>query len=256
MKEKIIVALRHLWTFVPLGGSLPEDVWRKRHHFMLGLTWFHAVVIALVGPVLGYSRELSLEALFRDGTVLHTIGEGLIVAFFALLATWPGSSRAFQATAVGFGLMSASAIFVHLSGGYIEFHFHFFVMLVFLALYQDWIPYILAIVYVVIHHGVVGVWWPEEVYNHTSAINAPWTWAGIHAAFVVWSAIGGVVAWRFNETVLARTRLILESAGEGIYGLDLDGRVTFVNPAAARMLGWVSRNCLARARTIFCTMRG
>lgn len=32
--------------------------------------------------------------------------------------------------------------------------------------------------------------------------------------------------------------LILNSAGEGIYGLDLDGRTTFVNPAAAKMLGY------------------
>jgi PAS domain S-box-containing protein len=35
-----------------------------------------------------------------------------------------------------------------------------------------------------------------------------------------------------------RHRLILDSAGEGIYGIDLTGRTTFVNPAAARMLGW------------------
>ena len=28
------------------------------------------------------------------------------------------------------------------------------------------------------------------------------------------------------------------SAGEGIYGIDLEGRTTFVNPAAAHMLGW------------------
>jgi len=35
-----------------------------------------------------------------------------------------------------------------------------------------------------------------------------------------------------------RHRLILDSAGEGIYGVDLEGRTTFVNPAAARMLGW------------------
>jgi PAS domain S-box-containing protein len=35
-----------------------------------------------------------------------------------------------------------------------------------------------------------------------------------------------------------RARMLLESAGEGIYGLDLDGRTTFVNPAAARMLGY------------------
>jgi PAS domain S-box-containing protein len=33
------------------------------------------------------------------------------------------------------------------------------------------------------------------------------------------------------------SRLILESAGEGIFGTDADGRLTFVNPAAARMLG-------------------
>jgi len=35
-----------------------------------------------------------------------------------------------------------------------------------------------------------------------------------------------------------RARLLLESAGEGIYGVDLTGHTTFVNPAAARMLGF------------------
>ncbi|HEY5864525.1 MAG TPA: response regulator [Candidatus Tectomicrobia bacterium] len=35
-----------------------------------------------------------------------------------------------------------------------------------------------------------------------------------------------------------RHKLILDSAGEGIYGVDREGRTTFVNPAAARMLGW------------------
>jgi diguanylate cyclase (GGDEF)-like protein/PAS domain S-box-containing protein len=35
-----------------------------------------------------------------------------------------------------------------------------------------------------------------------------------------------------------QNELILNSAGEGIYGLDLEGRLTFINPIAARMLGW------------------
>ena len=35
-----------------------------------------------------------------------------------------------------------------------------------------------------------------------------------------------------------RNALILEAAGEGIFGLDRDGRITFVNPAAARLTGW------------------
>jgi PAS domain S-box-containing protein len=229
---------RRLWSLLPAGGSLPADVWYKRHRFLLGLTWFHAIVIALVGPVVGYSWELGFRALLHDGTVLHTIGEGSIVAVFALLASWKGFRRTIRASLVGFGLISSSAILVHLSGGYIELHFHFFVMLVFLALYQDWVPYGLAFLYIAIHHGVVGVIWPTEVYNHPAAINAPWTWAAIHAFFVLCSCVGSVIAWRFTEAATAQTKLILDSAGEGIYGVDLDGRATFVNPAAAKMLGY------------------
>lgn len=33
-------------------------------------------------------------------------------------------------------------------------------------------------------------------------------------------------------------QLLLTSAGEGIVGLDLDGKITFANPAGAAMLGW------------------
>jgi two-component system, sensor histidine kinase and response regulator len=35
-----------------------------------------------------------------------------------------------------------------------------------------------------------------------------------------------------------RTRLILESAGEGIFGINTEGRISFVNPAACRLLGY------------------
>ncbi len=38
--------------------------------------------------------------------------------------------------------------------------------------------------------------------------------------------------------VLAQEQLILDAAGEGIYGLDADGRITFGNAAAAEILGW------------------
>ena len=47
---------------------------------------------------------------------------------------------------------------------------------------------------------------------------------------------------RSTEEAIDRLRhqneLILNAAGEGIYGLDLDGKITFVNPAAARMIEW------------------
>ncbi|MFA4970407.1 MAG: diguanylate cyclase, partial [Sulfuritalea sp.] len=41
-----------------------------------------------------------------------------------------------------------------------------------------------------------------------------------------------------------RLRLLLNSTGEAIYGIDLDGRCTFCNPSGLRMLGWGSEDDL------------
>ena len=52
----------------------------------------------------------------------------------------------------------------------------------------------------------------------------------------------GKVGWQRVEQVFERiekqNQLILSAAGEGIYGLDAEGKTTFVNPAAERILGW------------------
>ena len=42
----------------------------------------------------------------------------------------------------------------------------------------------------------------------------------------------------YNPAGMDLLKLILESAGEGVYGLDTEGRTTFVNPAACRLLGF------------------
>ena len=43
-----------------------------------------------------------------------------------------------------------------------------------------------------------------------------------------------------------QNELILSSAGEGIYGVDLNGNTTFINPAAAKMLGWKVEDLLGK----------
>ena len=45
----------------------------------------------------------------------------------------------------------------------------------------------------------------------------------------------------------ADNRMILEAAGEGIYGLDCDGNTTFVNPSAATMLGYSSAELIGQS---------
>jgi signal transduction histidine kinase len=254
--------LTKLRSIFPDGGSLPEDIWQKRYSFLLGLAWLHAAMIAGIGPLLGYEWEFSTGALFRDGTVLHTFFEGAVVALFAALGSIKRIRRTFGATAVAIALMTASATLVHLSGGYIEVHFHFFVMVTFLALLQDWIPFILAIAYVGMHHGIVGALDPTEVFNHPAAIAAPWTWAGIHAFFILWSAVGSVIAWRFNEKALSKIKkqaVELEEANRlqadftAMIAHDLRGPISSVintaelmqegvfGPISAEQMEWLSR---------------
>ena len=54
-------------------------------------------------------------------------------------------------------------------------------------------------------------------------------------------------AERHLNQAYADNRMILEAAGEGIYGLDCDGNTTFVNPSAATMLGYSSEELIGQS---------
>lgn len=43
-----------------------------------------------------------------------------------------------------------------------------------------------------------------------------------------------------------RLTLLLESTGEGMFGIDMEGRCTFINRAAALTLGWRTEEVLGR----------
>ena len=210
---------------LPEGRRLPEEVWQLRHRVILSLLWAHAVGIAVWAGI----QDFRLEHILLDGGV---------VALAALLAGFSRLPRKVRSSVACVGLVTSSGILVHLSGGFIELHFHFFVMVGLMALYQDWVPFLLAIVYVVIHHGTVGVLNPASVYNHPGAWARPWLWAGIHGAFVTAMSVVSLIGWRLNESADARFESILNSVGEGIIGVDLKGHTTFVNTATLTMGDW------------------
>src|SRR5688572_8939109 len=110
---------------LPEGRPLPEAIWQARHRGILILLWLHAIGITAFGLLAGFG-------------FIHSATEGSVVAVATLFASRAHSSRRVRAGAASLGLLTASAILVHLSGGYIEMHFHFFVALIIIALYQDW----------------------------------------------------------------------------------------------------------------------
>ncbi len=60
----------------------------------------------------------------------------------------------------------------------------------------------------------------------------------------------GLERWKSIESVFSeferQNQLILNAAGEGIYGVDTEGNTTFVNAAAERMLGWKADDLIGR----------
>jgi len=49
------------------------------------------------------------------------------------------------------------------------------------------------------------------------------------------------------EALRRQHQLILNAVGEGVYGLDLNGNVTFVNPAAAAMIDWDMEDLIGKS---------
>ena len=178
---------------LPKGQTLPEELWGVRHRGVVVLLWVHAAVIPVYALLNGYS-------------LLHSIAETSVVPLTAAVALWPGLNRRARTAVASLGLLTCSAVLVHLSGGLIEMHFHFFVMVAVVALYQDWIPFLAAVGYVFVHHGLIGAIAPESVFAHLAGRTDPWVWAGIHAFFILGISAACLVTWRLNESILDERR--------------------------------------------------
>ena len=152
--------------------------------------WLHAVGLPAFGLLTAHHVQLGF-------------GGGVILAVLAIVATVSHVARRFRAAIATCGLILSSALLVHLSGGFIESHFHFFVMMTVIVLYQDWMPFLLALISVIVDHGVIGTLAPTLVYNHMGAQQHPWTWALIHGGFILAECAALLVYWRVNETIQA-----------------------------------------------------
>jgi signal transduction histidine kinase len=177
--ERITAAL-------PTGRSLPDELFASRHRALVRVLWLHVVFLPVVA--LGYSAPL-----------WHAGLEGAIIGAFAGLA-WltRKSSRRLQATVGAMGLLTCSAVLVHITGGLIEAHFHFFVVVTALSLYEDWVVFGLSIAYVLLHHGIGSAAVGEDVFAHTSM---PWKWAAIHALFILALCVANIAVWHSSERV-------------------------------------------------------
>jgi PAS domain S-box-containing protein len=210
--------------------------------FLLMLEWLAAIVTAVV-----------LSPTAWEGTISHIhihvftalfIGSLISSVPIYLALQHPGLALTRHTIAVA--QMMYSALFIHLSGGRIETHFHVFGSLALLAIYRDWRVLLTATVVATLDHFVRGQYWPQSVYGVSSVTN--WRWVE-HAAWVVFediflmrSCIENTAEMRgiavrqaqleqMNEVKAQerRFRTLCDLSPVGIFQTDNTGRNTFVN---------------------------
>ncbi|MGY1780869.1 putative bifunctional diguanylate cyclase/phosphodiesterase [Geodermatophilus sp. SYSU D01036] len=193
---------------LPEGRPLPDEVWQRRHTLLLRLAAVQAVVIGVVAVARGWSPAAA-------------VGAALAVAYPLSFSLLPNAGRTLRAAGVTGSLLAASVLLVHACDGLTEAHFHFFVVVGLVSLYQDWVPFGLALVVVIGHHGAIGTLFPHSVFDHEAAYRDPWLWALVHGGFVLAASLAHLSSWRLNErqglhdplTGLAnRTRLLQTTA--------------------------------------------
>ncbi|MGH3904125.1 MAG: ATP-binding protein [Pseudonocardiaceae bacterium] len=188
------MTLTKLLNYLPRGTQLNEDVFQRRHKFLLVVLALHLPVIFVFGLSLGHSLTTTLYAMIP-------------VAVCVLIGARVRRRRV-ASFLVTVGLVYTAAAFVVLSYGTIEAHFHFFVIIGLIALYQDWVPFMWNIVFTVFSHGLGSAWSAGMIFNHLPGQNSPWLWSLIHASAVCAACIGVVVFWRETEDEQRKTLML------------------------------------------------
>jgi PAS domain S-box-containing protein len=179
-----------LFSWMPRGRALPPEVWAARHRGLLLVLLAHLVVLPAFAITQGWS--------FAGAWAFDVIPAG-----FGALASIRRLSRTVRSSLCAMALLTCSAVLVVAWHGQLEAHFHYFVTVGALALYEEWWAYLLAIGFVVLQHGAMGAIRAETVFDHE---HAPWRWAAIHGGFVAALAVTNILSWRESERTRAATR--------------------------------------------------
>jgi signal transduction histidine kinase len=169
---------RALAAWLPRGDVLPTADWQWRHKAV-------CLVLAVHLPV------LLLIALLGDGP-----GAALLVLAPAglLVLACSKADRRLRGLGASLGLLTSSGLLVHLLDHVPEAHFHHFVVIAVVALYQDWSFFVLAVVFVLAEQVVLA-----DGSTVPASMSTSWSTALVHVAAVLAESLVLVLFWRANE---------------------------------------------------------
>jgi signal transduction histidine kinase len=180
-----LTLLDRLMDYLPRGNTLEEEAWQRRHRLLEWVLAFHVPGLLIFGLAVGKP--------------VPTVVASALGPLVGLLAGHVVPHHRWASFFITGGLVYSSAALVVLSSGSIEAHFHFFIIIGFTALYQDWIPFLWNVVFTVVSHVVGTLWLGGAIFSHAAGQANPWLWSFIHGIAVLAACVGMVIFWRITE---------------------------------------------------------
>jgi signal transduction histidine kinase len=183
--------------YLPRGNTLDDETFRRRHLLLCWVLGLHVPALFAFGLYQGFGvRHSAIEVAVPLGCLA-----------FARMAR----NRRVAAFFITAGLVYCSSALVHLSNGTIEAHFHFFILIGLIALYQDWVPFVWNVAFTVLSHGLGSALASAAMFNHPAAQRRPWTWAVLHGVAVLAACIGEIIFWKNTEREQQRNVALVAS---------------------------------------------
>ncbi|MFO0879426.1 MAG: ATP-binding protein [Gemmataceae bacterium] len=179
---------------------------------LLVVEWLAAIVAAaLISP----RAWDGLTSYTHPHVWIAVLLGGVITSWpVALALFYPGHALTRHVVAVAQMLMGA--LFIHLTRGRIETHFHLFGSLAFLSFYRDWRVLITGSLVVAADHLLRGIYWPESVYGVVYDDGWRWFehtgWVAFEDAFLIYACVRSVGQMR----LIAERQARLETVNQNI----------------------------------------
>src|SRR3954447_16113894 len=186
------------FDWLPRGRALSEADFAWRHRFVCALLALHVPLLLLLALTTGRGIGAAL---------LEVVPVAVLTA--AALAPIGRTQRALAAS---LGLVVCSALLVHLYNGATAAHFHYFVVVAVIALYQDWTVYALAIGFVALEHVLVGVLSDSTVFDRDGSAGL---FAVLHTAAVIAESAVLVIFWHANDQARAAADRLRAQLSDG-----------------------------------------
>ncbi len=215
--------------------------------FLLPAQWLMAIAVSLwLSPTAWAGRDSTLHEHLLAAFFLG----GAIVSLPVYLA-WRRPTETSTRLTVACSQVLFSALFIHLTGGRIETHFHIFGSLAILAFYRDLWVLIPATIVVAADHFFRGMYWPESVYG---VANPEWWRFLEHAGWVVFIDIFLILncIHSYNDLVeicevqTEYTDRLVGSMHDSVIIATSDGIISRANGAATTMLGYSEEELLGQ----------